>query len=533
MPALLIEFPARRYHATPWGHHVNEGLIEWPPSPWRLLRGLISTGYTSGLWNGDGPPETGRSLFEALASVLPSYRLPSASGTHSRHFMPTDKLDKQGLPNRTLVFDAWARISSGAMAVVWDVNLSREESELLAALAARMNYLGRSESWVSARTMGQDEPLPTGGDCFPSDEPPRPGWEQVSLLAPQSPNAYAEWRESAAKGALSELADKYSGKKKPTKKQRENALAPFPENLIACLEETTAFWRKHGWSQPPGSRRVLYRRRSDALEPGSPILRPSFSSPHPVVAMLLSMATKSGNNHALPPVTRALPQGELFHQSMVGHAHRLGLSCPALTGRDLQGRPLRHGHRHAHAISLDLDGDGHLDHLLVWAPNGLDSNAQKVVRAIRKTYAKKLVEPLRLALVGIGDRESLRKLPGMYGQRLGSIFGPADGAKRWRGITPFVAPRFLKKSGKNALEGQVAAELESRNLPALAEFRLLDPGRDSELLRHRHFVRIRGRGSQPPADFGFSLEICLKEPAQGPICLGYGSHFGLGLFAAT
>lgn len=31
--AVEFRFPARRYHATPWGNHVNEGLIEWPPSP--------------------------------------------------------------------------------------------------------------------------------------------------------------------------------------------------------------------------------------------------------------------------------------------------------------------------------------------------------------------------------------------------------------------------------------------------------------------------------------------------------------------
>ena len=39
---LLIElaFPAGRYHATPWGRHVNEGVCEWPPSPYRLVRAL-------------------------------------------------------------------------------------------------------------------------------------------------------------------------------------------------------------------------------------------------------------------------------------------------------------------------------------------------------------------------------------------------------------------------------------------------------------------------------------------------------------
>jgi len=43
MPLIELRFPAGRYHATPWGSHVNEGAVEWPPSPWRLLRALIAT----------------------------------------------------------------------------------------------------------------------------------------------------------------------------------------------------------------------------------------------------------------------------------------------------------------------------------------------------------------------------------------------------------------------------------------------------------------------------------------------------------
>ena len=36
--SVALTFPGGQFHATPWGHHVNEALPEWPPSPWRLLR---------------------------------------------------------------------------------------------------------------------------------------------------------------------------------------------------------------------------------------------------------------------------------------------------------------------------------------------------------------------------------------------------------------------------------------------------------------------------------------------------------------
>ena len=92
MPTLKLRFPSGRYHATPWGHHVNEGLIEWPPSPWRLLRALIACGFSSKGWS--EVPEVARRLIDKFAGVLPSYQLPPASAVHSRHYMPTGGLAK-------------------------------------------------------------------------------------------------------------------------------------------------------------------------------------------------------------------------------------------------------------------------------------------------------------------------------------------------------------------------------------------------------------------------------------------------------
>src|SRR5260370_35898748 len=120
MPTVLLRFPAGRYHATPWGHHVNEGLVEWPPSPWRLLRSLIACGYPTQGWTEVSP--IGRTLIESLAATLPRYRLPPASLAHSRHFMPIGVLEN-GREKTTLVFDAWADVGDGALAVRWDCSL--------------------------------------------------------------------------------------------------------------------------------------------------------------------------------------------------------------------------------------------------------------------------------------------------------------------------------------------------------------------------------------------------------------------------
>lgn len=529
MPTLHIRFPSRRYHATPWGNHVNEGLIEWPPSPWRLLRALLSTGYTTGVWDGDGPPAAARTMIHKLAAVLPTYRLPKAAGAHSRHYMPVGKL-KKGQEDRTLVFDTWAHVDDGVMTATWDVSLDDEEAAVLERLAERMGYLGRSESWVDARMMAPDEPLPAGSECVPSEAPPLHGWEQIPLLAAQPPVDYDQWRQSAVETARAALSEKTPAKKKPTKKQREKALEPYPADLIACLEVETAWLRRHGWSQPPGSRRVFYLRRADALESGAPNPRFPAARVPDVQAMLLSLSTAGGNDHALPPASRTLPQAELFHRALTSHATRNGGTCPTITGCDPDGRPLKGPHDHAHVLPLDLDGDGHLDHVLIWAPGGLDGSAQAAVRAVRRTYAKNVDEPLRVALAGAGSLEDLRRLPAPYGRRLKEIFGPEAGGRQWRSFTPFVAPRYLKKSGANTLEGQVASELRSRGLPPPTEVRVLASGDHPDILNHRHFKRVRRRGPRPPIDFGYSLTLSFDAPVHGPLCLGYGSHFGLGLF---
>ena len=541
MPTLILRFPGRRYHATPWGHHVNEGQIEWPPSPWRLLRALIATGYATLQWPGGGPPPVARSLIGKLASRLPRYRLPPVAGAHSRHYMPLAKL-RNGREETTLVFDTWAQVDDGKLVVSWDIALTDEETLLLSGLAERLGYVGRSESWVIARLAKPDEALPSGEECRPCEEMPAPGrgWEQIPLMTPLSSASYGKWRQATLDVELAKLpvapgvADASKKKlDKDAKKvlaQRKEAEAQYPADLVSCLQAETDWLRQCGWSQPPGSRRVFYWRKTDALEAGAPKAKPRAVTAPPVEAMLLSIATASGNDHALPSVTRTLPQAELLHRALVSLAERQGIHSRALTGCDEKGRPLLGPHDHAHILPLDLDGDVHLDHILLWAPMGLNHRDQAAVRAVRQTFTKGGVGPLRLALAGSGELSDLSGLPGTFGDGLRAVLGSHVAATVWRSTTPFVPPRHLKKRGRNTIEGQIAAELTARSFPPPAEVRMVDPHEDERARRHRHFVRSRRYGPAAPVDCGFTLELRFSNPVRGPMCLGYGSHFGLGLF---
>lgn len=531
MPTMKLRFPGGRYHATPWGHHVNEGLIEWPPSPWRLLRALIACGFSSQRWS-EVPPIAQR-LINKLAAVLPLYRLPAASAAHSRHFMPIGVLAK-GREQTTLVFDTWANVGSGELFIHWPCELNSEEAELLGKLISSLGYLGRSESWVEAQLTDEAVAEWNAVPCV-ENEHRGPGWEQVSLMATISPTDYEQWRVAQVQEALRPFQDQKQSA--PVKKKQAQAIEPYPDDLLSCLTKDTTWWKGHGWSQPPGSRRVLYWRLSDSLQGGTPV---SPTTPHrkPVTTMLLSLTTPSGNRASLPPCTRTLPQAERFHKQVVGKAgNGVKIDCPEITGKDGCGRPLHSHHDHAHTIPVDLDGDGRLDHLIIFAKRGLGDMAQRAIHRVKRTWAKGVADDIQVAVVGYwrDDEETKRDLlrqlqDARLRTNLESILGPPGGARIWESVTPFVPPRFLKPRGKNSIEGQINAELVSR------QFRPAEVIEVKADLTHalRHYIRRRSRGgTQLPMDAGFGLRLIFSEPITGPLLLGYASHYGLGLFRSV
>jgi CRISPR-associated protein Csb2 len=523
MPTVKLRFPGGRYHATPWGHHVNEGLIEWPPSPWRLLRALIACGFTSQGWR-EMPP-VARRLIDKLAAVLPSYRLPAASAAHSRHFMPVGALAK-GREQTTLVFDTWANVGDGELLVHWPCEIDADEADLLGKLASSLGYLGRSESWGEAQLTNDDSVDWNAVPCV-ENEHRGPGWEQVSLMAAISPVDYEEWREAQVQEALRP----FQGQRQtaPVKKKQAQAIEPYPIDLLSCLTKDTAWWKGHGWSQPPGSQRVLYWRRSDALQVGVPTA-PRLASAQTVTTMLLAITTASGNRSALPPVSRTLPQAELFHRAIIGRLGKgLRVTCPELTGKDEFDRPLHDHHEHAHTIPVDLDGDGHLDHIIIYAAMGLGDDAQRAVRTLRRTWTKGGAGDLQVAVVGSGDLDMLRRLPTPLSMQLDAILGPHEGAQVWESVTPFVLPKTLDRRSRRSVSGQVNAELVSRRVPEASSVDI-----DIELTRSlRHFVRRRIHGGVPPkVDAGYGLRLQFSELVRGPLLLGYASHYGLGLVRA-
>lgn len=221
----------------------------------------------------------------------------------------------------------------------------------------------------------------------------------------------------------------------------------------------------------------------------------------------------------LPPVEHALPLGErvrravLFLRAPGGHS-------PQLTGKDEAGNALE-GNSHAHFLASDEDGDGRLETVTVFAPRGLsprDVDALMRLRMLTSQHA----ERLEVRAVSVGDIPSSD----------GGIFGSS---RRWRSVTPYSLPRFasrgqgLRARPRDLPEGQLRRELKTRGLPEPVTVVTL-PGLRVGVALHpwHHFEHRRLKGTTGHGLTGF--ELTFAEPLTGPLTLGFGSHFGLGIF---
>lgn len=539
MTVVAYRFIAGRYHATPWGAHVNEGLVEWPPSPFRLLRALVATGFSRFGWTRiEG---AARELLQLLASAPPAYALPNGTSGHTRHYMPPFK------GNTTKVLDTFLRFPTGsALYVRYGTALPDSSKKLLASLLRAQPYLGRAEAWVEAELLAKAPENLAWLEA--ATQPPGPGFERVELLASEDPDIYEAWRtsfvarevEQREKEQQSKAAAKGKVLKGLTKGERAKVEERVPRDVVDALLQDTGALRKEGWSQPPGTRWVGYFRPGEALVPrvGPPPRRESQARP---TTALLALSSDTSNAEVFPPMAEAVRRLDAIHDALVRLSDSGTGPSPCFTGR-LDGKAIR-DHQHTTLVPLALGKrKDRLDHVLVHCPMGFDERARAALFGLRKTWAKDLPD-LFLTIAGLGALDA-------FAQTVPLV----RAARVFRSATPFVPSRFLKARGKDSLAFQVQRELGFLGLPAATEVQIeiaegewaptaqVVTGRRADDLgvavdgapmrphpRFRHFLRAR-ESRPPPVPFALSLRLLFDNPVPGPIALGYGSHFGLGVF---
>jgi CRISPR-associated protein Csb2 len=529
MTAIELTFPAGRFHATPWGRHVNEGAVEWPPSPYRLLRALVAT------WKrkADHIEEACvRGLLEALCDP-PEFALPPATFGHTRHYMPWFK---KGPGDKTLVFDAFVAVERHRPVVIaWrNLVLPTKQQAAFAELLSLLGTLGRSESWCEARLLDSAHIPET--NCRPINGRPPIG-EVVRVLGVDPASAFTSEhnpRHETTSGR---------GKAKTT------TVTPLYEpDWHLCME--TLWLHEQRMSQPPGTRWLDYERAKDALATPKPRThRPSARPAMQVARFALDSAV-------LPLVTDTLRIAEAARIALMsrhGWITREGEikgKSAIFSGKDAEGTPLKN-HSHAYYLPTDEDGDGRLDHLTVFAANGFGRDELRALDTLRQIKTKDTEQSghlLGVVLTGLG--------------RLGEFApGPLRSAANWCSATPFVCPQYPKTRGPlyhsergasdphRFLLYQLSKELihwlkrnQSKVDPASVKIdlaldsdgntRLPDPKTgEAKGLRPLQFRRFRQKrsddGGQRLAGF---FRLTFPEPVTGPIALGHSSHFGLGLF---
>ncbi len=359
MIALELRFLTGKYHATPWGRQVNEGAVEWPPSPWRVLRALIATWY----YKFPEVSETQmRELIDALSSA-PSYKLPDSHDGHTRHYMPAAGDAK------TKIFDTFLSINPCEPLIIsWpQAELNLEQVELLKQLSQSINYFGRAESWVEAKVV--DVAKDSCNTSPINDGEVGEDQELVRLLGLADSDSFLRWRESTCQALtnqkLKEEQDKAIARGKPIDKIK------LPPKTVAAIESSlplstfdalqcdTSELRKAGWNRPPASQWLGYVR--PLKKPSTKTRRFKHNAALPTVARYAVAGT------VLPRLTDAILLGDRLRKYLMGISGKRnhGQCSKVFSGKTEDGKPLaelamQHGHAHFFSESYASDNRGKL-----------------------------------------------------------------------------------------------------------------------------------------------------------------------------
>jgi len=474
MLSIELQFPAGRYHATPWGRNVNEGEVEWPPSPYRLIRSLID------VWKRrkpDWPEEKVIPLLEAI-SHPPVFYLPPASAAHTRSFLSSNERD---WAKKQLIFDAFVALDrSHKLQMGFECDLPPDAINDLNQLLEELNYFGRSESWIRAKAVKRLSQ--NHWNCLPAaDETDISNTETVPVACAISPYLYAE-----------------------------SAHKPEGTNWIDALCMSTKRLLSEGWSNPPALLWVDYKRKESALQPlpprRSPLLKERFRC-----------AKYALHSKVLPRVQETTAFAERVRTKLMGIHRNIENGDPNLvsqkfSGKNPNGAPLR-GHKHAFFLPVDEDGDGRLEHLIIFAKDPYTNSELIALDRLRSIWQPNRQPDVTLVLAGLLEDV------------------PTQSSDRWVSVTPFVTSRHYRK-GRGTygewLTDEIKRECVFHKIPIPKTVHWTP-----HTLNKRSPIRwidfIRSRKNKPYLR-GYGCLLEFDEPVSGPFVLGSGCHFGLGLF---
>ena len=483
MIAIKFTFMANRYHATQWGRHVKEGVPEWPPSPWRILRGIVAT------WRRTLPDLASDRvvpILEAMAVEYPRFHLPLASAGHTRHYMPTWK-------KSTLVIDSFVAIRANkSVFAVWpSVELASQQHADLDRILRNMPYLGRAESWVEASLASEYPEI--NAYALESDALPKGDWEIIRTLTPRT------------------------------------------SIKLKDLEVETSTLRRGRRIDPDQAQWWPYVRKRDCFTEfhTTPVQAPDGMNAMNAEVVRFALASK-----VLPMATDTLRWGDLARKCAMAQYGRQNQSVASerLSGKDASGNPLRN-HRHAFYLPTDEDGDGRLDHLTVWTPSGLSTEEFRAVVSVNMLNPGGGREPVQLAYQAHGKPQDFVGVSPLFEKsKLWRSLTPYVLTRhiKFRGPKDQYGRKRIVDGPEDQVRREVALRWPNRHLIGVESeidrrkrIMPMTEGRSSGF-RPWDFFRYRQRGSNGGGTYNFKIEF--EEEFSGPVILGFACHYGLGIF---
>ncbi|MBN2723416.1 MAG: type I-U CRISPR-associated protein Cas5/Cas6 [Deltaproteobacteria bacterium] len=485
MVVIKIKFLAGKYHATPWGKHVNEGTVEWPVSMFRLARAVIASAKRNF-------PSVTPSVLEELVEIFTAdcnYELVPAGFSHTRAYLSENK---KAITAKQKIFDSFVAMPTGSSIFLnFDTVLNEEKRNLLTEILEFISYLGRSESWVEISLMDENF-ISSEMDSFPYDGLLPKGFELVELAFPSTKTDFSDNIKDSLK-----IRDPLTRKMK--------SITWFD---ALCMGSSDV--QKYGLSSHPCIDFRLYAR---------PVLSSSvFHEISQVTIDINSRIIKFAlSSRVLPPITDAIKISEAIRKKLMGISRRLNGGSPSdvspsFSGKSNDGVPVV-GHDHAYILPVDENHDGFIDNIYIIKKDNFSQSDLKSLDKISGIWSTRGRPEIDLIPV----KFYTDSLP--FKSRI------------FVSHTPFVTRRHWRK-GRGIkdewLKDELLKEFKNHSLPSPINIEIIRNTKTAHEYSWRDFYRKRLKSSHQLEGYGF--RIIFENDISGPFAVGALAHYGLGTF---
>ena len=546
MTTIQLTFPWGRYYAHPWG--INPTRLrepEWPPSPWRLLRALVSAWFRAN--PGKVPSEECIELVETLGRELPLIGTGKVSFGHTVHWQPNygaaGTEDRADASYKNTRHENHFAAVPGPVFFRWKgVSLASSLEFLLRSLLAELSYFGRAESLCHAE-LTDEEPGKETGWCEPTDG---------RKISSSCRDVFCAMPDDF------EFADLWSKRGDPSRPDPLHAPPHLGDRLLATnMKADGSGWRSY--QMPPGwpHQWIVRTPRQQRAATEGPT---NLSYERKKVARYLRFSLQC----RVPiPQRFTVDIAEKFRSAANSYIKE-GVKSFALLGKP-EDRPdgVEGDHQHAFFLptSENSSPPGFLTDVHIWCPMGFTRAEVDLFLKVRRLGWKDHRYPANPVLVAMGMEPAADAIISTPYRK--------DPSRIWRSASPFVPalhfytgskdkPRLKKgatpeeqlvntvrKAGINTgctvrrlrMSNQEPHGLtHSDDLPPQLAWDIVRAPADTNAFDGGVATKTHQNGSDDsPIGYhrriGFMLELEFDEPVILPRpAFGHSSHFGLGLF---